>query len=78
MEASIRIKSEKLPSRLLKNEVVEVKDYDGVKMICADESWLMLRASGTEPIVRIYAESKKPRQSQKLIELGKQLVRRHL
>ncbi|MFH0827339.1 MAG: phosphoglucomutase/phosphomannomutase family protein [Candidatus Omnitrophota bacterium] len=78
LEASIRIKSEKLPSRLLKNEVVEVKDYDGVKMICADESWLMLRASGTEPIVRIYAESKKPRQSQKLIELGKQLVRRHL
>lgn len=78
LDASISIKSEKLPRRLLKNDVVQVKDYDGIKLICADESWLMLRASGTEPIVRIYAESKKWRQSQELIELGKELVRSQL
>ncbi|KPK97144.1 MAG: hypothetical protein AMJ95_10695 [Omnitrophica WOR_2 bacterium SM23_72] len=78
LDASIEIKSERLPRRLLKNEVVQVKDYDGVKLICADESWLMLRASGTEPIVRIYAESKRWRQSQELIELGKDLVRSQL
>lgn len=78
LDASISIKKETLPRQLLNKDVVQVEDYDGVKMTCADESWLMLRASGTEPIVRIYAESKRQRQSQELIELGKELVRRQL
>ncbi|MFH1457926.1 MAG: phosphoglucomutase/phosphomannomutase family protein [Candidatus Omnitrophota bacterium] len=75
LDKSIRLKSEKLPRRLLGNKVVQVEDYDGVKLICGDESWLMLRASGTEPIVRIYAESKNLNQSKRLIELGKNLVK---
>jgi len=75
LDESIRLKSEKLPRRLLGNKVVQVEDYDGVKLICGDESWLMLRASGTEPIVRIYAESKNLNQSKRLIELGKNLVK---
>jgi phosphoglucomutase len=35
-----------------------VKSFDGVKFIAQDGSWLMLRGSGTEPILRIYAEAK--------------------
>jgi phosphomannomutase len=78
LEKSIDLKQKKVPERLLGSKVIEVKDYDGIKFICADESWLMLRASGTEPIVRVYAESKKINQSKKLIELGKKLVRTQL
>lgn len=60
--------------RLLDNDVVEVKDYDGVKLICKDGSWLMFRGSGTEPIMRVYAESKSLSQSKKLLALGRELI----
>ncbi len=59
---------------LLGKPVVEVKDYDGVKLICEDGSWLMFRGSGTEPIMRVYAESKQAAFSRKLLNFGKQLV----
>lgn len=75
LEKQIELKKENLPGELLDSRVVEVKDYDGIKLICDDESWLMFRASGTEPMVRIYAESKSLRKSQELIELGKKLIR---
>ncbi len=61
--------------KILNKEVVEVKDYDGVKLICADESWLMFRGSGTEPIVRIYAESKSLAKSKRLIEYGRKILK---
>ncbi|MFA6217344.1 MAG: phosphoglucomutase/phosphomannomutase family protein [Candidatus Omnitrophota bacterium] len=70
----IELKKEMLPGKLLGKKVVEVKDYDGIKMICEDESWLMFRASGTEPIVRIYTESKSLAQSKLLIALGRKLI----
>jgi phosphomannomutase len=47
-----------------------VKTYDGVKFIAEDTSWLMLRGSGTEPILRIYAEAKSDADAQKLLKLG--------
>lgn len=78
LEESIELKNTGLPGALLGNKVVCVKDFDGIKMICEDESWLMLRASGTEPIVRIYAESKALSHSKKLIGLGKKIVRAQL
>jgi phosphomannomutase len=59
---------------ILGREVIKVKDYDGVKLICSDFSWLIFRASGTEPIIRIYAESKSLAQSKKMVEFGKRLV----
>ena len=61
--------------KLLGKEIVDVKDYDGIKFICKDQSWLMLRASGTEPIVRIYSESKSLAKSKKLLSLGKKLIK---
>jgi phosphomannomutase len=35
------------------------------------ESWLLLRASGTEPLLRIYAESGSPESVQALLEAGR-------
>jgi phosphomannomutase len=45
------------PTRLLDRPVEQVDTLDGVKLIRADRSWVMLRASGTEPLLRIYAEA---------------------
>jgi len=67
-------KKESLPCELLGEKVVEIKDFDGIKLICADESWLMFRGSGTEPIMRIYSEAKSLRQSQELLALGRKLI----
>jgi phosphomannomutase len=63
------------PSRLLRSSVVEVKSYDGVKYIARDGSWLMLRGSGTEPILRIYAEGKSKAEAASLVRLGLRMTR---
>jgi phosphoglucomutase len=43
---------------------------DGVKFIFADGSWLLMRPSGTEPVVRIYAESESAKDVEVLLEQG--------
>ncbi|MDD2689413.1 MAG: phosphoglucomutase/phosphomannomutase family protein [Candidatus Omnitrophica bacterium] len=63
-----------LPKELLGKKVTQVKDYDGIKLICEDESWLMFRGSGTEPIMRIYAEAKNLNKARKLLSLGESLM----
>lgn len=61
-------------SSVLGKKVVEVKDFDGVKLICDNEDWLMFRLSGTEPLVRIYAEAKTLKRSKDILEFGRQQV----
>jgi len=67
-------KKESLPQKLLGKKVVEIKDYDGIKLICEDSSWLMFRGSGTEPIMRTYAEAKTLTQANNLLALGKKII----
>jgi phosphomannomutase len=63
------------PARLLRSPVREVKSYDGVKYVAEDGSWLMLRGSGTEPILRIYAECQTAAGAQRLLKAGLALTR---
>ncbi len=63
------------PGKLLRSPLVDVKSYDGVKFIAEDSSWLMLRGSGTEPILRIYAEAQSDAAVQKLLKIGVKLTR---
>ena len=60
---------------ILGKKVVQVKDFDGVKLICEDESWLMFRPSGTEPLVRIYAEATSLSKSKQLIRFGASVLK---
>jgi Phosphomannomutase len=60
--------------KVLDKEVVEVKDYDGYKFILKDRSWFMMRLSGTEPIVRVYAEAPSGKRALAMLEFGKNLV----
>ncbi len=55
---------------VLGKKVVSVKDFDGVKLTCEDGSWVMLRPSGTEPLVRIYGEATSKARLEKLIQFG--------
>jgi phosphomannomutase len=64
------------PAKLLKSPLADVKSYDGVKFIAADGSWLMLRGSGTEPILRIYAEAPSDAAARALLKLGVGLTKR--
>ena len=63
------------PPRLLRSPLADMKTYDGVKFIAQDTSWLMLRPSGTEPILRIYAEAKSDADARKLLKVGVNLTR---
>jgi len=63
------------PSRLLRSPVAAVKTFDGVKYVAEDSSWLMLRGSGTEPVLRIYAEASSDAGVRKLLKLGVSLLR---
>ncbi len=55
-------------------KVVRFDTTDGFRFILADTSWLLIRFSGTEPLLRIYAESSTPARVAKLLELGKELA----
>lgn len=70
----IEIRKENMPQDLLGKKVVEVKDYDGLKLIAEDQSWLMFRGSGTEPLMRIYAEAASLPRAKKLLSLGNDII----
>jgi phosphomannomutase len=57
-----------------KFRVVEERNLDGLKLVLSDGSWVMFRPSGTEPMMRIYCESKDPQQLEALTQLGVQCV----
>jgi len=62
------------PARLVRSPVTRIHTYDGVKFVAANDSWLMLRGSGTEPVLRIYAEAASPEAARKLLQLGRRLA----
>ena len=62
------------PEKLSGVPVVRVDTRDGVKLMGADDRWLLFRRSGTEPIVRIYAETPHRKALAPLLELGVKLA----
>jgi len=62
------------PTSLLGSEIVDIKSFDGVKFIAKNGSWLMLRGSGTEPVLRIYAEAPSQSAVNELLKLGQNLA----
>jgi phosphomannomutase len=64
------------PAKLLRSPLADVKTFDGVKFVAQDSSWLMLRGSGTEPILRIYAEATSDADARRLLKLGATLAQR--
>ncbi len=61
------------PMEIAGERVVKVDSYDGVKYHLADDSWLLIRPSGTEPLLRVYAEASSERSVNALLEAGREL-----
>jgi phosphoglucomutase len=62
------------PSVFGEQRVVDVKEVDGLKLVLDDGSWVLFRVSGTEPIVRLYAEAKDGLQLNGLVAAGKDFI----
>jgi phosphomannomutase len=51
-----------------------VNTIDGYKWSLEDGSWLLIRFSGTEPLLRIYTETNAPERVERILSAGKQLA----
>ncbi len=68
---SLKEKLSREPSEIGGRKVEKINRTDGVKFIFADGSWMLMRPSGTEPLVRIYAETDKKEDLEVLLEQGR-------
>ncbi len=64
----------KAPAEIGGQKVAEVGNIDGVKYIMADDSWLLIRPSGTEPVLRVYAEGRTPEMVKALLGYGETIA----
>jgi len=55
-------------------KIDEVSTMDGAKYILADDSWLLIRPSGTEPVLRVYAEARETAMVEALLDYGRSLA----
>jgi alpha-D-glucose phosphate-specific phosphoglucomutase len=61
------------PAKIAGETVVKVDSYDGVKFHLADDSWLLIRPSGTEPVLRVYAEASNQKAIEAMLAKGREL-----
>jgi phosphomannomutase len=54
--------------------VIGVETLDGTKLLFDDESWILFRQSGTEPVLRVYSEATSTEKVNRLLAGGEQLV----
>ncbi len=62
------------PAQIGAEKVAEVSSMDGVKYIMSDDSWLLIRPSGTEPVLRVYAEGRSQTIVKDLLGYGQQVA----
>ncbi len=64
----------KLPKKILNTPIKDLIQTDGLKIVLEDGHWLLMRPSGTEPLMRVYAESDKAERTQGLLDAAKKWV----
>jgi phosphomannomutase len=62
------------PDALSGSKVTEISTIDGYKFYAEDGSWLLVRFSGTEPLLRIYTETSSPERVKENLEAGRRLA----
>jgi phosphomannomutase len=62
------------PAQIGGETITRVSPLDGVKYILADDSWLLIRPSGTEPVLRLYAEGRSQQMVKALLGYGEQIA----
>jgi phosphomannomutase len=63
-----------VPAQIGDEKVEDVMSVDGVKYLMADDSWLLIRPSGTEPVLRVYAEGRSQDMVQALLDYGEHVA----
>ncbi|MDQ3256111.1 MAG: phosphoglucomutase/phosphomannomutase family protein, partial [Acidobacteriota bacterium] len=72
--ASLPARMSRDPEQIGGRRIAHVNRTDGVKFIFDDGAWLLMRPSGTEPMVRIYAESESADDLEVLLEQGRKFL----
>lgn len=67
-------KAKEIMAKKLTEGTVSDLDIDGFKRTYSDESWLLIRASGTEPLVRVYSDSPSKERAEHLVDEGMKLL----
>lgn len=62
------------PAEIGGEKVLQVSVVDGVKYIMSDDSWLLIRPSGTEPVLRVYAEGRTNEMVKALLGYGEKVA----
>lgn len=70
--------NESIPDSVAGQSVADVVTLDGFKLLLKDRSWLLVRPSGTEPKLRIYAESTDTDHLNAILDAGQDLLELHL
>jgi len=63
-----------LPESIEGIKVVNLDTKDGSRFVLADTTWLLIRFSGTEPVLRLYAESNTQARVERLLKLGREIA----
>lgn len=74
LKESLAAKLSNPPAELAGLKVRDVNTTDGVKLIFNDQTWLLFRLSGTEPVARVYAEACSPKDLKNLLDAGRKFV----
>ncbi|MCK5106633.1 MAG: phosphoglucomutase/phosphomannomutase family protein [Elusimicrobiales bacterium] len=64
----------KFPKVILSQKIKKTLTIDGLKIMLANDNWVLMRPSGTEPLLRIYAETGSFKDTKKLIEFAAKMV----
>ncbi len=62
------------PATIAGSKVTKLDTTDGFRFFLGDKSWLLIRFSGTEPLVRVYAEAESLERARELLGEGKKLI----
>jgi alpha-D-glucose phosphate-specific phosphoglucomutase len=62
------------PDTIAGAKVTKVDTTEGFRFFLGDESWLLIRFSGTEPLVRIYSEAESLERAEALLDEGKKMI----
>jgi alpha-D-glucose phosphate-specific phosphoglucomutase len=73
-QAIIKRVQDNAPKSIENVKVVRLDTQDGFRFILADNSWLLIRFSGTEPILRIYTETNDTERVKRMLQFGRELA----
>ena len=62
------------PLKIDEETLSDMITIDGVKYILSDDSWLLIRPSGTEPVLRVYAEGRSQEMVDALLAYGEKIA----